>query len=77
MARLDRCDMCGNEATIVAKLFISPPRRSHSNYTATCEIGTCCLPKIQQSIKWTKRRTVPRKTQTAKKRHAKAEKAVA
>lgn len=57
MARLDTCDVCGKPAKLVAKIFIGPARQLHSKYTASADIGECCLPGIQKNMNWKKRGT--------------------
>lgn len=58
MARSRTCDVCRQEAEIVAKLYLTPAntRSDHNNYTAHIDVGQCCLTKVHQLARWQKRK---------------------
>jgi hypothetical protein len=56
MASAQLCDICGQPAAIVRKLFLASKagRNDHSNYTHHADVGECCLPVVDD-IHWQKR----------------------
>ena len=63
MSRPRICDLCGKPAQIGAKIYLAPMNENDpnvktvfSNYTASMDVGRCCIEKVTNFGKWTPRK---------------------
>jgi hypothetical protein len=58
------CDICGRPADIKAKLYLAPVNGSlkitSSSYTASMDVGSCCIENVVKLGKWQARNKWPK-----------------